>query len=570
VRIARGKSTSGKVRLRLLTSQIVPKKEVDKKQVDDLDRALRLAGEPTIAADQSEITARVLVPGDLPDIPFDLAVQAELLSDDGQQVLATAITPAVRRKIVDPSVAIVLEGEPEVEVQTGVAPTARLTGKLRREAGFDKPVTITLAGLPEELSPPAVNVPGDASEFELPLVFPYTSPLGSLDGVRLAGETQLSAERKLKLECDVPLKLTIVAGGPPPGLFPVFEDEPTFVTALNEGDGQGSLETEDRYTGSAAYRVTPVQRYREELPGLAVQITEIPGDGEYRYLRFAWKKRGGENILLQLRGDGRWGPSRDGDGAALRYEAGPGNNPFNAAAVKVDDMLPEQWTVVTRDLYADFGAFRLDGLALTASDGDAALFDHVYLARSESELERCPRPESADELLALFEDQPEFAASLTEGGGQAEVTTDDKYSGAASIRVTPDQRYNPALPGLGVKIREHPAAGEYRYLRFAWKKQGGQIVCLQINHDGRWGPADGQPAKFRYDAGPRPGESYGAAVRIDQTLPAEWTVVTRDLFADFGEFTFTGLALSPQDGEFARFDHIYLSRSVAGLNAAAP
>ena len=41
-------------------------------------------------------------------------------------------------------------------------------------------------------------------------------------------------------------------------------------------------------------------------------------------------------------------------------------------------------------------------------------------------------------------------------------------------------------------------------------------------------------------------------------MPAEFTVVTRDLFADFGEFTLTGLALSPVDGEFALFDHIYL------------
>jgi hypothetical protein len=41
----------------------------------------------------------------------------------------------------------------------------------------------------------------------------------------------------------------------------------------------------------------------------------------------------------------------------------------------------------------------------------------------------------------------------------------------------------------------------------------------------------------------------------------EFVVVTRDLFADFGEFTFSGIALSPLDGEFALFDHIYLSHS---------
>jgi hypothetical protein len=43
-------------------------------------------------------------------------------------------------------------------------------------------------------------------------------------------------------------------------------------------------------------------------------------------------------------------------------------------------------------------------------------------------------------------------------------------------------------------------------------------------------------------------------------------VVTRDLFADFGEFTFTGLALSPVDGELALFDHIYLGASSADFD----
>ena len=47
-------------------------------------------------------------------------------------------------------------------------------------------------------------------------------------------------------------------------------------------------------------------------------------------------------------------------------------------------------------------------------------------------------------------------------------------------------------------------------------------------------------------------------------------VVTRDLFADFGAFTLTGLALSPMDGDFALFDHIYLGRSVRDFELATP
>jgi hypothetical protein len=90
----------------------------------------------------------------------------------------------------------------------------------------------------------------------------------------------------------------------------------------------------------------------------------------------------------------------------LRYEAGPADNPYNAAAIKVDAALPAEWTVVTRDLFADFGAFRLDGLAFTASDGEAALFDHVYLARSADDFKGCPAPVAAGPLAASGGEKP--------------------------------------------------------------------------------------------------------------------------------------------------------------------
>jgi hypothetical protein len=177
-----------------------------------------------------------------------------------------------------------------------------------------------------------------------------------------------------------------------------------------------------------------------------------------------------------------------------------------------------------------------------------------------------PPPEKP---LAIFEDQVEFLANLTQGGGQASLIADQKYSGLVSIRVTPDQRFNPALPGLAAKIREFPGPGEFRYLRFAWKKQGGAAICLQLNHDGKWGPAEGSPAKFRYHAGPM-GEVYGGSVGVDGNLPGEFAVVTRDLFADFGEFTLNGLALSPVDGEFALFDHIYLGTQPEDFDLVKP
>jgi hypothetical protein len=171
--------------------------------------------------------------------------------------------------------------------------------------------------------------------------------------------------------------------------------------------------------------------------------------------------------------------------------------------------------------------------------------------------------------LRIFEDEEEFATSLNQGGGQIRLEGGEKYSGSSSVRVQPDQRFNPALSSLGVKIRKEPGPGEYRYLRFAWKKQGGNQLCLQLNHDGAWGPtAGGTGAKFRYHAGP--GDCYGASLRVANRLPNRLTVVTRDLYADFGEFTLTGLGLSPIDGQFAVFDHIYLGRTVDDLDSVKP
>jgi len=171
----------------------------------------------------------------------------------------------------------------------------------------------------------------------------------------------------------------------------------------------------------------------------------------------------------------------------------------------------------------------------------------------------------------VFEDSDQFAALLTEGAGQAAIEGGQKYSGSKSLRVTPDQKLNPKLPNLGVAIRENPGPGEYRYLQFAWKKQGGESVCLQLNHDGAWGPvAGGRPeASFRYHAGPG-GECYGASVQISKELPGEFVLVTRDLFADFGEFTLTGLAFSPVDAQQAFFDHIYLARNPQEFDLAPP
>jgi len=198
----------------------------------------------------------------------------------------------------------------------------------------------------------------------------------------------------------MPTALASAADGSMPGdapppfgpLLSVFEDDPAMVGLLYEGDGQIALDRAQHYAGVVSLRVTANQRYRTRMPGWGVRVRENPGEGEFRFLRFAWRKRGGNNVMLQLAAGGKFGPLRGEPGPALRYEAGEDNR-FVGAAIKISKELPKEWQVVTRDLFADFGEFELTGLAFTPGAGEYGLLDHVYLARSESDLAQCPAPQ---------------------------------------------------------------------------------------------------------------------------------------------------------------------------------
>jgi len=164
-----------------------------------------------------------------------------------------------------------------------------------------------------------------------------------------------------------------------PGVFTIMEDDAEgLLKVLNNpwGDsGTGHVEDKDTFSGSRCIRVVPLQRYSNAV-GWELKIREKPRDGEYRYLRFAWKSVGGSGIMVQL-SDTDWN---------LRYVAG--NNTHGWAAKSVAEKAPDRWTVVTRDLFADFGDRDLKGIALTAFDGECGLFDHIHVARTLAGLDR--------------------------------------------------------------------------------------------------------------------------------------------------------------------------------------
>jgi len=158
--------------------------------------------------------------------------------------------------------------------------------------------------------------------------------------------------------------------------------------------------------------------------------------------------------------------------------------------------------------------------------------------------------------LILVDENRELIEALNEGAGMAEFIAADKHTGQVSLRVTPPQRFSPRIRGWAFRIRENPGPGEYRYIRLAWKAAGAYGVMLELADDGRWPPAE-RPLR-RYHAGRN--TTGWQSVEISPSAPREWTVVTRDLWKDFGDFTLTGIAPTAMCGD-ALFDRIELLQS---------
>jgi putative heme-binding domain-containing protein len=165
-------------------------------------------------------------------------------------------------------------------------------------------------------------------------------------------------------------------------------------------------------------------------------------------------------------------------------------------------------------------------------------------------------PTTTEPVVTLFDDDPAFAALLTEGAGELAVQGGDSLSGRAALAVTPPQRYSADIPGWGYRIVENPGPGEFRYLRFAWKSRGARGVMLELAAEGRWPPA-GEPLRRYYSGRNTTGWE---AVQVAADAPQQWTVVTRDLWQDFGPMVLTGIAPTAMGGE-ALFDRIELLRS---------
>jgi len=159
--------------------------------------------------------------------------------------------------------------------------------------------------------------------------------------------------------------------------------------------------------------------------------------------------------------------------------------------------------------------------------------------------------------VALFDDDPNFPQQLTQGGGTIQATYSEPYAGNVALRVSPPQRYSATIAGWDFPIRETPQPGEYRYLRLAWRTDGGHGALIELADNGRW--PDSKSPQRRYYSGTN--STDWAATKVSADAPDSWTVITCDLWKDCGDFTLTGIAPTAMGGD-ALFDQIELLQSV--------
>ena len=130
-----------------------------------------------------------------------------------------------------------------------------------------------------------------------------------------------------------------------------------------------------------------------------------------------------------------------------------------------------------------------------------------------------------------------------DAGSTVTVSKDTSISGKVSAFCTPSQSYNPNMNGWGFPIDKYP------YMTFAWKKDGGTGIMIQMAYNGNWA--------YRYFSGVNVTNWPG--IQLEKDIPKDWILYTRDLTKDFAKgWNFTGLALTPWDGKGGYYDHIMI------------
>ena len=146
---------------------------------------------------------------------------------------------------------------------------------------------------------------------------------------------------------------------------------------LAAGEERAAFTAEDKLTGKQSLKLPAGGQHRLLLPQV-VRIRRSPKEGELRYLRFAVRVKGDGRVSLALEQ-----PVETRE--VLRYDAGRGAACYGPAFRDWHGGLPDAWVMMQHDLYAEWGEVDICGLTLGTPDGEPALVDCVYLAKSLSD-----------------------------------------------------------------------------------------------------------------------------------------------------------------------------------------
>ena len=377
--VSRWDELPGRIRLTVLTDQQLST-ELEEKQRNL--RAIRLLSPVEISHDERETQLKIMVPPDLPPGPWQIACRGELLAEDGKTVLATNVSTVRRIEVVMPC-ALQLTSARHVEVKSGLGETGRFQGRIERLEGFNQDLELTLSGLPSGYAAPRLRLSADDDRFNFPIRFPYGVGTGEFKNLKLVAILAAGSDFAARTTRSRPISvsLRVVPGEKPEADQPlkVFEDEGEFVAQLTQGEGTAKLAIDRVYSGQASIKIIANEKSNANLDGFAYEICEKPRPGQYRFLRFAWRKLAGQTICLSLAKNGKFGSDKTN---ALGYHAGT-EQPCSPHFLKIGEFAPrDEFVVVTRDLYADFGEFILTGFGFAAADRSDAWFDHVYLGRT--------------------------------------------------------------------------------------------------------------------------------------------------------------------------------------------
>lgn len=180
VDVVRAEGQNGPIRLLLETSQKMPRKIVKQdnqdREVDAIERALRLESAVTIPAGQSSAEVVLIVPTDMAEQSWNLSLVAEVLSDDGSTVLNRSGSPLIAAEIKG-ALSLTLTSSSTIGFVPAAEQPAVIEGTIERKNGFDGPVIVTLDGLPGMSMGPELEIPADQTAFRLELRIPAESKI---------------------------------------------------------------------------------------------------------------------------------------------------------------------------------------------------------------------------------------------------------------------------------------------------------------------------------------------------------------------------------------------------------